>query len=153
MAAETAGNNDSSGGLEKKDDIRIPEFVWVQPGVPTGYHEVEPRQSFPANTHELFNFIDFRKAKVRGITNPTPIWNTFWIGQIGPTRVDLPTARKALSESLSEWPRADPELAEPIWSFDRRGQTCTRLPDGRLVFIGGEYGKIHEVDFCIYNGK
>jgi len=39
----------------------------------------------------------------------------------------------------------------PIWTFDRMGATRTRLPDGRLVCIGGEHEDCYDPDFCIYN--
>lgn len=39
----------------------------------------------------------------------------------------------------------------PIWTFDRMGQTCTKLPDGRIVYIGGEHEDFYDPDFCIYN--
>ncbi|KAK8044677.1 hypothetical protein PG993_004701 [Apiospora rasikravindrae] len=40
----------------------------------------------------------------------------------------------------------------PTWTFASRfGQTMTRLPDGRLVFIGGEYDDSYDPDFHVYN--
>lgn len=39
----------------------------------------------------------------------------------------------------------------PIWTFDRMGQTKSRLPDGRLIFIGGEHEDFYDPDFFIYN--
>jgi len=39
----------------------------------------------------------------------------------------------------------------PAWCFDRMGQTCTILPDGRRVFIAGEHEDYYDPDFCIYN--
>jgi len=39
----------------------------------------------------------------------------------------------------------------PIWNFDRMGATCTELPDGRLVCVGGEHEDYYDPDFCIYN--
>lgn len=39
----------------------------------------------------------------------------------------------------------------PIWTFDRMGATSTRLPDGRLICIGGEYEDFYDPDFYIYN--
>ncbi|UCI31452.1 hypothetical protein [Mesorhizobium sp. B4-1-4] len=39
----------------------------------------------------------------------------------------------------------------PCWSFSRYGRTETRLPDGRLVRIGGEYEDSYDPDFYIYN--
>jgi hypothetical protein len=39
----------------------------------------------------------------------------------------------------------------PIWTFDRMGRTCTKLPDGRTVCIAGEHEDSYDPDFCIYN--
>lgn len=40
----------------------------------------------------------------------------------------------------------------PTWTFaERMGQTTTELPDGRLVFIGGEHENFYDPDFHIYN--
>jgi hypothetical protein len=39
----------------------------------------------------------------------------------------------------------------PIWTFDRMGQTCTELPDGRVLCVGGEHEDSYDPDFCIYN--
>lgn len=39
----------------------------------------------------------------------------------------------------------------PIWTFDRMGQTKTRLPDGRVICIGGEHEDFYDPDFFIYN--
>jgi ankyrin repeat protein len=40
---------------------------------------------------------------------------------------------------------------EPVWCFNRFGQSITRLPDGRYVEIGGEHEDYYDQDFCIYN--
>jgi ankyrin repeat protein len=45
-------------------------------------------------------------------------------------------------------PRSDDE---PVWCFNRFGQSITRLPDGRYVEIGGEHEDYYDQDFCIYN--
>jgi hypothetical protein len=39
----------------------------------------------------------------------------------------------------------------PIWTFDRMGAIRLRLPDGRVVCIGGEHEDFYDPDFCIYN--
>lgn len=39
----------------------------------------------------------------------------------------------------------------PCWSFDRFGQTSTTLPDGSVVWIGGEHEDHYDPDFHIYN--
>lgn len=39
----------------------------------------------------------------------------------------------------------------PTWSWERFGQTATNLPDGRKIYIAGEYEDAYDPDFCIYN--
>ncbi|WP_444927640.1 hypothetical protein ACJJI4_07790 [Microbulbifer sp. TRSA002] len=39
----------------------------------------------------------------------------------------------------------------PTWSFDRFGQSINKLPDGRIVYIGGEHEDHYDPDFYIYN--
>jgi Galactose oxidase, central domain len=39
----------------------------------------------------------------------------------------------------------------PIWSYQRMGASCTQLPDGRIVCIGGEHEDHYDPDFFIYN--
>jgi hypothetical protein len=41
--------------------------------------------------------------------------------------------------------------AGPVWCAQRFGQSMTRLPDGRIVQIGGEHEDGYDPDFCIYN--
>lgn len=41
--------------------------------------------------------------------------------------------------------------AGPTLSFDRFGQSTTNLPDGRIVYIGGEHEDHYDPDFYIYN--
>jgi hypothetical protein len=41
--------------------------------------------------------------------------------------------------------------AGPMWCFDRFGKSETRLPDGRVVHIGGEHEDHYDADFFIYN--
>jgi hypothetical protein len=41
--------------------------------------------------------------------------------------------------------------AGPMWCFDRFGRSETRLPDGRVVHIGGEHEDYYDPDFFIYN--
>jgi hypothetical protein len=41
--------------------------------------------------------------------------------------------------------------AGPCWCFRRFGQSKTKLPDGRVVLIGGEHEDHYDPDFSIYN--
>jgi len=35
----------------------------------------------------------------------------------------------------------------PIWTFDRMGASRSELPDGRILYIGGEYQDYYDPDF------
>lgn len=39
----------------------------------------------------------------------------------------------------------------PIWTFDRLGRTCTKLLDGRTIYVAGEHEDSYDPDFCVYN--
>jgi hypothetical protein len=39
----------------------------------------------------------------------------------------------------------------PIWTFDRMGATRSELPDGRILYIGGEHEDSYDPDFCIHS--
>ncbi|KAK3899211.1 hypothetical protein C8A05DRAFT_46662 [Staphylotrichum tortipilum] len=43
------------------------------------------------------------------------------------------------------------EASRPIFCFDRFGRTETLLPDGRIIFIGGEHEDHCNPDFFIFN--
>jgi hypothetical protein len=74
-----------------------------------------------------------------------------------PTRLDNPlwhwlvrTRHSAYAANLAfEGP--SPFEAGPMWCFDRFGRSETKLPDGRLVHIGGEHEDYYDPDFYIYN--
>ena len=39
----------------------------------------------------------------------------------------------------------------PDWCFERFGAAQVKMPDGRLITIGGEHEDFYDPDFCIYN--
>lgn len=43
------------------------------------------------------------------------------------------------------------ECGGAVWSSDRFGRSCTRLPDGRVIWIAGEHEDSYDPDFYIYN--
>lgn len=45
----------------------------------------------------------------------------------------------------------DEEARNPVWCYERYGQSITELPDGRVVEVGGEHEDSYDPDFCIYN--
>jgi hypothetical protein len=61
--------------------------------------------------------------------------------------------RSKLSAYASRQKINDPSLlvGGPTWSFDRFGQSVTKLPDGRTIYIAGEHEDFYDSDFYIYN--
>jgi len=122
-----------------------------------------------------------KNANTRGLTNPTIVEKLFWkymvytnisaweamttfgepqtplTNHIGREAQDLPTARDR-PEEQNHLETTNPHintnsLPQPIWCFKRVGNTRTRLPDGRIICVGGEHEDFYDPDFCIYNGK
>ena len=120
--------------------------LWVLSGVPMGYRKERSGALFPVTYDQ---YAANRKATRRGTANPSLMNNPFWLSQVGPQGIDGWTARTAFGNVVN--PYADSK--DPVWSFMRFGATCTKLPDGRLVCIGGEHEDWSDPDFCIYNGK
>jgi Ankyrin repeats (3 copies) len=77
-----------------------------------------------------------------GLSNPELMSVDFWRSMVG-SRWSAREARIMFDESEA--------FDEPIWSFDRCGQSLTELPDGRIIEIGGGHEDSYDPDFCIYN--
>ena len=60
------------------------------------------------------------------------------------------TAETAATETEGEETDCLP-FDPPVWCFERFGMSHSRLPDGRVIFIGGEHEDFYDPDFCIYN--
>ncbi|MEZ4869319.1 MAG: hypothetical protein R3C14_48805 [Caldilineaceae bacterium] len=58
-------------------------------------------------------------------------------------------SEEELIASMENRPRY--EYGGAVWSFWRFGSSCTRLPDGRAIWIGGEHEDFYDPDFHIYN--
>ena len=90
-------------------------------------------------SQELFE--EWRKPRF-GEANPTltsnPVWN--WLIE---TKINAWQAKKASEHDYYD--------DGATWCFDRFGQTNTQLPDGRIVYIGGEHEDHYDPDFYIYN--
>jgi hypothetical protein len=56
-------------------------------------------------------------------------------------------------EAEALWQANSPKYkqGDAVWSFVRFGQTCTKLADGRQIYIGGEHEDWYDYDFHIYN--
>lgn len=77
----------------------------------------------------------------RGISNPEDQTNIVWSWLVE-TGAPPHRAHEAAGKG---------EQRTPGWCFARMGQTETRLPDGRTVYIGGEHEDFYDPDFYIYN--
>jgi hypothetical protein len=96
-----------------------------------------------AETYEI-SPEQYRLGKQRrfGVTNPELMSVDFWRSMVC-DGIDALSARQKFEESE--------QFYDPIWCFDRFGQSLTELPDGRIIEIGGEHEDSYDPDFCIYN--
>lgn len=84
-------------------------------------------------------------------------WRSPRFGERNPEKINSDVwqwlAKSKLSgySSTQKMNGPDPYKAGPTWSFDRFGQSQTKLPDGRIVFISGEHEDHYDPDFYIYN--
>jgi ankyrin repeat protein len=87
---------------------------------------------------------DYRKNRRRafGKRNPAKMNNAFWDMMVR-TRMSAFAGAAKYGDSCHSH--------EPVWCFQRHGQSLTRLPDGRYVEIAGEHEDYYDPDFCIYN--
>jgi hypothetical protein len=90
----------------------------------------------------LEQFLEWRSPR-HGVSNPermtNPVWR--WLAETG---IDpFQATQKMKGPSAMD--------AGPGWTMRRFGQTCTRLPDGRELFIAGEHEDSYDPDFYIYN--
>lgn len=91
-------------------------------------------------TPELF--LQWRSPRY-GETNPTRMDNKVWEWLIRSKKTGY-HATKHLNEPSALY-------EGPTWCFNRFGQSETKLPDGRTVFIAGEHEDDYDPDFYIYN--
>ena len=78
-----------------------------------------------------------------GESNPTVMTNKVWEW--------LVLTKLTAYEANAEMKGPKSFEAGPVWCFNRFGQSCTRLKDGRDVYIGGEHEDHYDPDFNIYN--
>lgn len=96
--------------------------------------------------HDVTPDLFHRHAAPRfGTANPEPCDNPFYLEQIRTGRSGYGAGRAVLGDKHSSLDTG------PVWSFDRFGQTATRLDDGRLVVIAGEHEDHYDPDFNIYS--
>jgi hypothetical protein len=91
-------------------------------------------------TRELFNA--WRSPRF-GRSNPERMNNPVWEW--------LVRCRVSAYWANEEFKGPSSFEAGPCWCFRRFGQSKTKLPDGRVVLIGGEHEDSYDPDFYIYN--
>lgn len=79
----------------------------------------------------------------RGAANPERISNETWEWMV---RTRLPACRPEMDMGLER-----DYSKGPRWCFSRYGISRTRMPDGRIICIGGEHEDFYDSDFFIYN--
>ncbi len=101
-------------------------------------HEINPQQY--GITREMF--LEWRSPRF-GNKNPTRIESKVWQWLVH-TKLNAYQANQTFNGP-------SPYREGPTWSFDRFGQSATELPDGRVIYIGGEHEDHYDPDFYIYN--
>lgn len=93
-----------------------------------------------------------------GTRNPERISNPFWhfrnadaLALKGLVPKEQAAAARAAWKGANRNKSTSDSAVHPLWSFDRFGQTETALPDGRILFVGGEHEDWYDPDFFIYN--
>ena len=110
-----------------------------------GYFQEETSDLFQI-THE--QYAADRDATTRGIANPSVMNKPFRLFQVGPGGVPAWQARTTFGDTRED----SEDWDQPVWCFIRYGATRTKIPDGRIVCIGGEHEDSYDPDFYIYNG-
>ena len=100
--------------------------------------ESVPLSSLPKKELTRQDF-ELNRSHRAGRKNPERYLPTFWYEQLRTGRYSAPRDMEY-----------DRNRAKPVWSFHRYGRSATPLPDGRLVFVGGEHEDHYDPDFCIY---
>jgi hypothetical protein len=85
------------------------------------------------------------------------VWRSPRFGRANPERMNNPVWEWLVKSRVNAYQASEllhgPSAmdAGPGWCFDRFGQSSTRLPDDRVVFISGEHEDHYDPDFYIYN--
>jgi len=110
----------------------------------------ELRQQPPTGMTQA-HFLEWRSPR-RGTDNPHAMTNDVWKWLIEtPLPEDYTHARLNAYQANKAFDGPSSMDAGPCWCFDRFGQSETTLPDGRIIYIGGEHEDFYDPDFYIYN--
>lgn len=93
-----------------------------------------------------------------GTANPEKVENSFWHFMLEDGATSPWTMRNEFNiRSFIDVQKNNPGSSYrehkqgPIFCPFRLGRTQTKLPDGRIIYIAGEYEDFYDPDFCIYN--
>ncbi len=86
-------------------------------------------------------FAELRTAR-RGVGNPSDDTNPLWAWL---------AAHPDINAYQVAWHFDARRMGPATWTNARFGQSCTPLPDGRVVRIAGEHEDYYDPDFFIYN--
>ena len=144
MALENDEQDATSPIEEDYDSVLTPKPMIYNVLEGFRFEEAEPlfqitREQYYKNRH----------ANTHGTANPSDMDSPFWKFQAGPGQLSAWSARQIFGDTIYHFA----ESRDPVWCFIRIGSTLTKLPDGRIVCIGGEHEDFYDPDFCIYNGK
>ena len=156
MSPPDASNHHDAATSDDEYNSHTPEEDPEEqtPQLPDGYtskaDEFEKEQFMVAPNQ----YMEHRGARQFGTANPSIMHAPYWKHMIhsfirGKTCITANAyyARKEFDNT--DVTRTD--LTAPVWCFQRYGQSRTLLPDGRVVYIGGEHEDFYDPDFCIYN--
>ncbi len=106
-----------------------------------------------ANQAELAIYKFAKTLNELAISNPTNLSNPHWqaVVRYNLDAYEIANALDLQIESNTEIGLENRWNVPPLWCMGRMGQSCTVLPDGREVLIGGEYEDFYDPQFFIYN--
>lgn len=106
----------------------------------TQSHLMQLKQQIPADVHRDFDHFSSVDAFIHAERNPTKLTNAYsqWVVQHQLSPYDIANCFDVSSSH------------KPLWGWQRMGQTQTTLPDGRVIYIGGEYEDFYDPQFAIY---
>lgn len=104
--------------------------------------------SSPLGGHMPVTFTDFQQGRHVPICtqNPEDITQPYRV-----MMVQLGRQAHWAGTHFNEERKPSLSRRHPIWCADRFGQSVSLMPDGRLIFIGGEHEDYYDENFCIYN--
>jgi hypothetical protein len=106
-----------------------------------GMQRWQTHASLPAEI-ALADYLQWRAPRF-GTQNPERLDNPVWDWSI--------RANLGAEDSDIIFLGLETDESGPAWCFARMGQSRTDLPDGRSVWVAGEYEDDYHPQFCIYN--